>query len=262
VNIAELTIGSDWTRHGVKSLSLWFYGDPSNSAEQMYVKLNGVKVAYDSDASNISKPVWQPWNINLADFAGVDLSDVTELIIGFERGAGGSGMVLFDDILLYRSAPSSEEIWLEAEAADSITEPMKIYDDPLASGGKYIGTDEGIGNSSSNPPPDSIATYSFAAQEGTYKILFRVIADAGTGSNSFWVRILGATSPQITRNDGWVNTNPMDSGDTWHWDEIHNDDQNDNVVHFTLPAGQHTLEIARREDGTLLDAILITNQLE
>jgi len=100
VNIADLTIGSDWTKNGVKSLSLWFSGDPNNSAEQMYVKLNGVKVAYDSDASNLSKAAWQPWNINLSDF-GTDLSNITELIIGFERGAGGTGMVLFDDIRLY-----------------------------------------------------------------------------------------------------------------------------------------------------------------
>jgi len=101
VNIAELTIGSDWTKNGVKSLSLWFYGDQSNSAEQMYVKLNGFKVPYDGDASNISKSSWRPFNINLADFADVDLSSVTELIIGFERGAGGTGIVLFDDIRLY-----------------------------------------------------------------------------------------------------------------------------------------------------------------
>ncbi len=98
VNIADLPIGSDWTGNGVKSLSLWFSGDPNNTAEQMYVKLNGVKVLYDSDAGNLSKAGWQPWNINLTDFTGVNLSNVTELSIGF---SGGSGMVLFDDIRLY-----------------------------------------------------------------------------------------------------------------------------------------------------------------
>jgi hypothetical protein len=75
------------------------------------------------------------------------------------------------------------------------------------------------------------------------------------------MRIAGATSPQIAREDGWINTNPMDNGDAWHWDEIH-DQQADNVVHFTLSAGEHTLEIAKREDGTLLDAIVITDQLD
>ena len=46
----------------------------------------------------------------------------------------------------------------------------------------------------------------------------------------------------------------MDNGDTWHWDE--------DVVEFTLSAGEHTLEIAKREDGTLLDALVITDKLE
>jgi len=83
-NIAELQVGQDWTKHSIKSLSLWFNGDPDNSAEQMYVKLNGSKVAYDSDADNITRTVWQPWNIDLADFTGVNLSNVTELSIGLE----------------------------------------------------------------------------------------------------------------------------------------------------------------------------------
>jgi len=101
VNIVDLPIGSDWTKSGIKTLSLWFYGDPCNITQQMYVKLNGVKVLYDSDAVNISKAVWQPWSINLTDFAGVNLSNVTGLSVGLERGTGGSGMVLFDDIRLY-----------------------------------------------------------------------------------------------------------------------------------------------------------------
>jgi len=70
--IADLAIGQDWTKYGIKTLSLWFYGDPTNAAEQMYVKLNGSKVAYDGDASNLTRAGWQPWNIELASF-GVNL---------------------------------------------------------------------------------------------------------------------------------------------------------------------------------------------
>ncbi|MCH7558038.1 MAG: discoidin domain-containing protein [Planctomycetes bacterium] len=111
VNIANLAIGGNWTLHGIESLSLWFYGDPNNALEQMYVKLNGVKVLYDGDAGNITKSLWHPWDINLADFAGVDLSSVIELSIGFERIGlfGGSGTVLFDGIRLYGSAPAQME---------------------------------------------------------------------------------------------------------------------------------------------------------
>lgn len=38
-----------------------------------------------------------------------------------------------------------------------------------------------------------------------------------------------------------------------------NTDHNNTVANWTLPAGTYTLETARREDGALLDAILITN---
>ncbi|GAH80678.1 unnamed protein product, partial [marine sediment metagenome] len=40
----SLEVGQDWTVGGAEALSLWFYGDPNNDAEQMYVKLNGSKV--------------------------------------------------------------------------------------------------------------------------------------------------------------------------------------------------------------------------
>jgi len=94
----------DWTKYGIRSLTLWFHGDPNNSAtEQMYVKLNGTRVTYDGDAENLTRTRWHEWNIDLRDFTGVDLGNVTELSIGLERSgvAGGSGVVYFDDIRLY-----------------------------------------------------------------------------------------------------------------------------------------------------------------
>jgi len=101
-NVANLPVDQDWTKYGIRSLSLWFHGDPNNSVEQLYVKLNDSKVTYDGDAANLTQTVWQPWNIELASF-GVNLSNVTELSIGLERGGaiGGSGVVYIDDIRLY-----------------------------------------------------------------------------------------------------------------------------------------------------------------
>jgi hypothetical protein len=88
-------------------LTLYFYGDPANSAgEQMYVKINGVEVPYDGASSNLTHGIWQPWNIELQEFAdeGVDLTDVDTFGIGFgdrdNPQAGGSGVVYFDNIRL------------------------------------------------------------------------------------------------------------------------------------------------------------------
>jgi len=100
VDISALGIDSDWTKAGVKTLTLQFYGDPANSAgEQMYLKINGIEVLYDGASSDITHGVWQQWDIELSSVAGVDLQNVTELIIGFMNG-GGSGVVYFDNIRL------------------------------------------------------------------------------------------------------------------------------------------------------------------
>jgi len=112
--VRTFDVPQDWTKHGIKALTLYFYGDPNNVAQQMYVKLNGTKVIYDGDATNITRIPWQAWNIDLADLVGVNLSNLTELTIGLERigFVGGSGVVYFDDISLY---PYSRELITPAE---------------------------------------------------------------------------------------------------------------------------------------------------
>jgi hypothetical protein len=255
----------DWTKNGVKALLLNFYGDPNNAVEQMYVKVNGSKVVYDGDPADIKQASWTRWNIDLASL-GVDLANVTTLAIGFgdeaNPAAGGSGVVYFDDIRLYRLVPEPPlEIWFEAEAADSITAPMKIYDSPLASGGQYIGTDENIGDADRNPPVYGVASYNFTVPEGTYKVLLHVIVIGG--ADAFWVRIPGAAcDPGTYRSTDWVRFNMIDKGDSWHWDEVHSNSHGNEIAKFTLSAGAHTLEIAYHDDATLLDAILITDELD
>ena len=101
-NVADLQADRDWTRHGIKALTLRFSGDPNNVLQQMYVKINSSRVTYDGDADNLKRTGWQMWYIDLASI-GVNLSNVTELAIGFERigAVGGQGMILLDGIRLY-----------------------------------------------------------------------------------------------------------------------------------------------------------------
>jgi len=252
----------NWTEAGAATLVLYFHGNPGNTG-QLYVKLNGAKVAYPGDAADIAEVRWKQWNIDLASF-GVNLQSVTTLSIGID-GSGASGTLYVDDILLYRSAPEvvvpSEEIWIEAEAADTITEPMKIYDDPAASAGKYIGTTDDVGDSSDNPPaPAGTASYTFTVAGGTYKISGRINI---SGGNSFWVQIQGAAIPTETElhSSGWVRWNDPPSSNNWFWNDVFSDDNvgdDDPTVLFTMPAGTYTLEIAYRENGALLDVIVIS----
>jgi len=98
-NIANLKVGNDWTKYGIKALSLWFYGDPNNVAQQMYVRLNNTKVVYEGNAiNNIARPAWQLWPIDLATVSG--LQNVTSLTIGVED-ASTAGLLYIDDIRLH-----------------------------------------------------------------------------------------------------------------------------------------------------------------
>ncbi len=263
VNPGDLAIGSDWSIGSPQTLVLSFHGSSDNAAtEQMYVKVNGVKVVYPGDAADVTRSIWKQWNIDLAAL-GIDLSNVTQVSIGFERtGAiGSSGMVFIDDILLYRSAPSvpSEEIWIEAEAANTISEPLLILSDvPRTSGGEYITVMTG-NESTSEPPAEGVATYVFTVEGGTYKILGRVITyNLDTGDDSCWFRIQGATTQTTNHSSGWVRWNDIELGQDWHWDEVHSSDDGNETVEFTMAPGTYTLEFAYREDGLLLDAIVIS----
>jgi len=99
---AERTFAApqNWTEHGVKTLSLWFCGAASNVAGQLYVKVNGSKVTYDGEASNLTRAGWQAWNITLASSGVANLQRVTKLSIGVD-GNGAKGTLYFDDIRLY-----------------------------------------------------------------------------------------------------------------------------------------------------------------
>jgi len=177
------------------------------------------------------------------------------------EGAGAQGVFYVDDIELYRNAPaaSSEQVvaWFEAESG-ALTPPMKQFiGDPQASGAAFIGTDDLIGDQNAAPPADGVATFSFdIPEDGVYRLAFRVLISSG-GNDSFWVRVSGMTTNTGNDASGWVRYNEIQPGDTWHWDEVHSNDDGNQVVDFTLSAGNHTLEIAQREDGTVVDAIAV-----
>ena len=117
---AELPFAApqDWTRRDVKSLTLYFHGDPCNVVEPLYVALQdnasqSTVVTHDNPAA-VRLASWQEWNIDLsaAADAGVNLQAVKKLTIGIgDRLAprqGGRGNLFIDDIRLYapRCIPS------------------------------------------------------------------------------------------------------------------------------------------------------------
>ena len=107
----------DLTDECERVLVLWFYGDPDNDTESMWVFLsddtNDGQVTYGTlgpdSPDDIRNAEWKDFVIDLNDFAdaGVDMSAVTLIAIGFgERGGYGTfpdgpiGVVYFDDVSL------------------------------------------------------------------------------------------------------------------------------------------------------------------
>jgi hypothetical protein len=98
-----------------KLLALWFYGDPDNMTESMWVVLSDGttdgQITYGTlgpdSPDDIKNAEWRDFIVDLQDFAdaGVDISAITDISIGFgERGRVGEfpgdpvGVVYFDDL--------------------------------------------------------------------------------------------------------------------------------------------------------------------
>jgi len=109
---AGLKVGQDWTKAGVKALTLYFRGRTENTEETMYVRLEDAAANTHTVTHPYSYAVqsqlWRSWDIDLKEFsdAGVDLSSIKKVCIGFGDKTGvttcdGSGLIFFDDIRLY-----------------------------------------------------------------------------------------------------------------------------------------------------------------
>ena len=103
-----LTYPRDWTENGVDTLVIWYIGDAANAAEPMYVVLNGTSGIDNPNPNAAQIASWTEWTIDLQTF-GINLTNVNTITLGFGNRnnpvAGGSGMVFFDDIRLYRPTP-------------------------------------------------------------------------------------------------------------------------------------------------------------
>jgi len=264
-NVADLSGGHDWTVGAPEALVMWVRGEPRNNADtdQLYVKINDEKLVYTGD---ISVPQWRQWSIDLSSLS-TDITNVTQLSLGMDRiGATGSrGTVFIDEIRLYKTAPavSSEQIWIEAEAADPLTEPLKIFDDIATSGGQYIGSEISPVGSTDNPVyPEGSASYTFEIKTGgTYVVSF--LDRSYLDGDSVWVRIPGATTQTSNHESGWVWFDVFGSTDYWRWENVSSStDSQDPVVLWTMEPGTYTLDIACREPGAAIDAIVITRDDE
>jgi len=105
--------GMNWLTHGADSLRLFVFGreDGDNDPEPLYVAIEDtagyVTVVTHPDIAILAG--WTEWRIPFSDLTGVNLAHIQTMYIGLGNRdhpkAGGTGLVLVDDVGFGRSAP-------------------------------------------------------------------------------------------------------------------------------------------------------------
>lgn len=136
---------------------------------------------------------------------------------------------------------AANEFWLEAECG-AVGASWNVLQSATASSGNYVTIQSG-NNSLGVAPGNNMGyiTFNFdLLSSGNYTFWARVRAPS-PDDDSFWVRM---------DNGSWYNWNNITASSEWVWDDCQT---------YNLSAGNHTLTIAYREDGTHLDKIYIGN---
>ncbi|HUU17423.1 MAG TPA: carbohydrate binding domain-containing protein, partial [Sedimentisphaerales bacterium] len=139
----ELTLSDtrNWTEGGVTELSLWFHGEPDNTAETLYVAINGNAIVYNDNPDAALITEWTQWNIDLQAFAdqGVNLANVNTIALGLgdktNPAAGGSGKMYFDDIAVghpIKVEIDTRNILANGGFEDGVIEPWGFWGDATA----------------------------------------------------------------------------------------------------------------------------------
>ncbi len=259
----------NWAHSGITTLSIFVREAIENIGGSLYVRINDTTVPLvdKSTYPDGFDPGWVQYNIDLTT---LDVSNVRTLTIGVDS-IGTKGVIFVDDIRLYASPPIRATLTLIGSVIEAeigvLTPPFEVFSDrPYASGGQYIMVPNGAGGSTGEPaaPADGWAVYTInIPTDGDYQIAFLGMnQEAGSGSDdSLWLNIPGmiVNDPEHHAS-GFMRCNGVMNGPDGEmvWDFARDDvsGTTDPVV-FTLMAGQHELQISRREDGTGLDAIAI-----
>lgn len=198
-----------------------------------------VKVSGDLQSAPAGQQLPEPFVVRLTDDSGNPIGGAN---VNFVVTAGGGSL----DV-----APPSENIVIEAEVG-SLTAPMVVSNDALASNGKFIQVPEGQGNGAGK------ATYSFNVEvAGNYIMWGRAITPDVNG-DVFNIKIDNGQEYL------WDVGQRAFFGQPWFWDAVSHrgtgtaTNPQINPVVFNLSAGIHTLTIREGKDGAKLDQFLLT----
>jgi len=183
---------------------------------------------------------WNKISFQISDFAEASFN--MNIDLGYRPGINYfmniEGLSVVDINSEYNNP---DEIFLEAE--DGIVgSKWTIVDDSDASGGKYVVVPD-AGNSSLLAPDDDAANH-----------VSHTFTVNTPGNYKFWIRGQGPSPDDDSYHfriddNAWIET----------WNSILNPGYNWHVVDtFNFTAGEHTVTVSWREDGTILDRLYFT----
>ena len=216
------------------------YQVPNPVGDMLWLKLvreNHTLTGYYSADGVTWTQVGQAINVALLDGTQANYNSW----VGNSHGLYAQGnYVDFDYFYYNESSERGSGIWLEAECGQTGS-LWDIVEDATASHGQYVSAHPGNNAYLWPADPETHITYPLTIGEaGNYNLWLRVICPTGN-DDSFWVK--------IDENEP-VQWNDLVSPAQWTWKAY--------PYPFILSAGEHTLTIAYREDGALLDKLFIT----
>ncbi len=136
-------------------------------------------------------------------------------------------------------------IWLEAECATTVGSNWEQFSDGAASAGSYLTAKSGLTSTGSAPSgvADRVSFTFNVSETGSYHMYGRVKVP-NHEDNSFWIRVDGGS---------WILWS-IDPNPNFGWHQMKNSPFNLSTT------GNHTIDIAYREDGAQLDKVFITKQ--
>ncbi len=213
---------------------------PSNTDDSFWVKMDdGEWVIWNDIGTNNS------WEWLEMDSYSLENGGHTLTIAYREDGARLDKLYIGNSIPSGRGAAisncsSTNSIWMEAECGN-VGSLWNMPTDEEASNDQYVTIQPG-NNSTGSAPEDATGhiSFDFDASYGIYSLWARVITPVNT-DDSFWIKM----------DDGeWLLWNDLGTNNNWIWLEVQG---------YVLTNGSHTLTIAYREDGALLDKLYLGN---
>jgi hypothetical protein len=139
-------------------------------------------------------------------------------------------------------------IYVEAEAGHLVP-TMVVGEDAEASGGRFVWMP---GEAGEQKFGEGSATWLLdVPREGTYYVWGRVLAPTPS-EDSFYVRVFSPLIEPVSQAEWHLGTHP-----SWAWEPLKLDKAPEPTP-LLLPAGEVSLQLRVREDGTKIDRLCIT----